>query len=248
MKIMKNITRVTKAATDPSLFRAALGFGINYVDRQAGECPICGYKGRFTLAINRPNAECPQCQSMERHRLIKLALDEGFISFRDLDILHFAPEPCVVRFSKPDAKSYLTGDIQPGRADRVLNIENLALEDNSLDLVICSQILEHVDDRLALAEIKRVLRPTGKALIMVPLIEGWEQTYENSSIVSEEGRDLHFGQKDHIRYYGGQDFRRRLRDAGFSFTEYTGTPEQCVRYHLIRGERLFVLQPDKGAA
>ena len=43
---------------------------------------------------------------------------------------------------------------------------------------------------------------------MVPIIEGWEETYEDKSI-NENNRCIHYGQGDHVRFYG-KDFRQRI--------------------------------------
>lgn len=49
----------------------------------------------------------------------------------------------------------------------------LPLPDEGYDLVICSHVLEHVpDDRLLLNEIRRLLRPDGLALLIIPINEG----------------------------------------------------------------------------
>jgi len=48
---------------------------------------------------------------------------------------------------------------------------------------------------------------------MVPIEEGWEVTYENPKVVSPRQRLLHFGQEDHVRFYG-RDIRNRLTAAG----------------------------------
>ncbi len=50
------------------------------------------------------------------------------------------------------------------------DVVHLPYRDASFDVVIASEVLEHVPEiRLALAEIKRILRPGGKAVITVPL-------------------------------------------------------------------------------
>ena len=49
------------------------------------------------------------------------------------------------------------------------SVYNLPFEDNSFDLVICSEVLEHLlDYHLAIDEIYRVLKPGGKFLPSVP--------------------------------------------------------------------------------
>jgi len=74
---------------------------------------------------------------------------------------------------------------------------------------------------------------------MVPICEGWEKTYENIAIKDPVQRELHFGQHDHVRYYG-LDFIERMTNAGFEFTFYTVKPEDCIKYSLIRGEKIFI--------
>ena len=72
---------------------------------------------------------------------------------------------------------------------RVLDIEAIAVPDASYDCVVCSHVLEHVDDAKALCEIYRVLKPGGVALIMLPVIEGWATTYENPHVTSPEDQE-----------------------------------------------------------
>ena len=65
------------------------------------------------------------------------------------------------------AEHYVGVDAADGPdVDHVAPAENLPLEDESFDLVLCTQVLEHVQDPAAvLSEIHRVLRPHGAALI-----------------------------------------------------------------------------------
>ena len=76
-------------------------------------------------------------------------------------------------------------------------------------------------------------------MFMIPIIEGWANTYENTEVRTERERELHFGQFDHVRYYGA-DVRNRARKAGFGLTEFTAEAEDCVRHALLRGEKVFV--------
>jgi SAM-dependent methyltransferase len=177
-------------------------------------CNICGYEGYFGPAGRgrRVDAKCQQCKSAEPYRLFKLWLDRNEARIRGADMLHFAPQRAMTRLVKPLAKTYRTADIAAGRADMVLNIENIDLPDASLDCVVCSHVLEHVDDARALGEMRRVLRPGGCIVIMIPIIEGWDQTYENPLLTSRDERTLHFGQYDHVRRYGA-DARDRIRGA-----------------------------------
>lgn len=73
------------------------------------------------------DAHCPQCMSLERHRLMKLWLAGNGRRIKDRDVLHFAPEFCVTSFIKPLASRYVTADVEAGRADIVLDIEEMDL-------------------------------------------------------------------------------------------------------------------------
>jgi SAM-dependent methyltransferase len=65
------------------------------------------------------------------------------------------------------ARTYLGADVIPGPlVDRVCPVERLDVESSSIDLALCTQVLEHVRDPVAaLGEIGRVLRPGGFAFI-----------------------------------------------------------------------------------
>ena len=153
-------------------------------------------------------------------------------------MLHVAVDPILRERIRPRAGRYVTLDLHQA-ADVRAPLESTGLPAASFDHVICCHVLEHVDDRLALAELFRVLRPGGTLLAMVPLIEGWDATYEDPSIASSRDRELHFGQGDHVRFYG-RDLCTRFCDAGFALTEVTAVGADVVKFALTRGEKLFV--------
>ena len=107
--------------------------------------------------------------------------------------------------------------------------------------MICSHVLEHVDDRKAIPELFRITKPGGTVLAMFPICEGWETSYENRDVNSEDDRLLYFGQRDHVRYYG-RDARSRLASAGFQVTEWTALEPYVSRHGLLRGEKIFLCQ------
>jgi len=205
-------------------------------------CTLCGKTGRFLPMGSPPrnNAGCPGCASMERHRLFGLYLRQHPEVVAGKLVLHFAPERPVaaaVRATNPEL--YRTADIEVGRADLQLSLEKIDLPDESVDVVIASHILEHVDDKLALAELRRILTPGGKAIIMVPIVEGWDETYENDAVKTNAERARHFGQEDHVRVYG-RDLRARIAAAGLTLAEFTASAQDCLNHGIQRGEKIFI--------
>lgn len=206
------------------------------------ECPICGFSGAFLpfgIATVRADAMCPECTSLERHRLLQLVIERLDPLPSPCRMLHFAPEQAMTRFLRPRADSHVTADLMRDDVDLNLNIERIDAEDGSFDAVVCFHVLEHVDDRKALSELHRILRPGGLALLAVPIVEGWAETYEDPSVTEPAERFRHFGQEDHVRWYG-RDFRDRVRAAGFTLEEVSATGAEAARHGLIRGETVFL--------
>lgn len=210
------------------------------------KCNICDFYGWFGNFGRPPrqDAQCPRCFSLERHRLFYLAYKKGLLSIGDKiiePILHFAPERILEKVLRDVTVEYKTADLF-APADLKLNIESLDIVDNSIGTAIANHVLEHVDDRKALQEIFRVLKPGGVFIASTPIVEGWEHTYENSEVISERDRLLHFGQGDHVRYYG-RDFRDRVHGAGFrTEREVTSEGKDVIDFGLLRGEKIFVFR------
>jgi SAM-dependent methyltransferase len=206
--------------------------------RAARECPICGYRGMFSPVRHKPETWCPSCDSRPRHRLMKLWVERAMRLPARARVLHFAAEPFARAWFEERGAEYLTADID-ARHDLSLDIGAMALPDASLDMVIAVHVLEHVeDDAKALAEILRVLRPGGQAVLMLPVVEGWDATYEEPGL-SEEDRRLRYGDPLHRRFYG-RDLRDRLRAAGFRLEEFAAVEPDVSRHALHRGERVFI--------
>ena len=210
-------------------------------------CPLCGYHGHFTAFGMPPrfDAQCPNCDSLERHRLFYLyCLERNHLGKVD-SLLHFAPENVLRPLLAERVPSYITADAYKGGVDRKLDLEAIDMPSGGLDAVVCNHVLEHVDADAALREIHRVLRPGGVLICTVPIVEGWAESYENPAIVDPAGRTLHFGQYDHVRWFG-RDFRDRLGAAGFGLQELTATGEEAVEFGLVPGETLFLCRKPAG--
>jgi SAM-dependent methyltransferase len=192
----------------------------------------------------RQNALSPSTLSLERHRLLWLYLQKETDFFTSLKkVLHIAPEQCFInRFKKQKNLDYITADLYSPIVDVKADILDLPFDDNSFDIVFCNHVLEHIeDDKKAMQELYRVLKPKGMGIFQVPQDLSLEKTYEDFTITTPEERSKHFGQYDHVRVYG-KDYFDRLRSVGFKVNEvdYTKTlsKELVKKYCLVKGEIL----------
>ncbi len=182
-------------------------------------CPCCG--GEFDSFIAHRGVHpgrCPRCGSLERHRLLIRFLRERTDLFEaSLDLLHIAPEYGLQRqLQSLENLSYRSADLESPLAMDNVDLLDLPYPDSSFDVVLCSHVLEHVeDDRLALREIHRVLACDGRAILMSPIDPARAATLEDPTVTAPADRHRVFGQSDHLRLYG-RDFAERVAAAGFA--------------------------------
>jgi SAM-dependent methyltransferase len=114
---------------------------------------------------------------------------------------------------------YVTADLQnPWKGDMMIamSITDIPCSTESIDVVLCSHVLEHVpDDRRAMKEFHRILKKDGWGILLAPITA--KSTLEDPSITEPSERLRIFGQEDHVRRYG-LDYIDRLREAGFKVT------------------------------
>jgi SAM-dependent methyltransferase len=211
-------------------------------------CPVCGYKGVF-ISVGHPSrwdARCLNCGSRERHRLLHLWITEGGgDKLSGKRILHFAPEKAFQRRMRGNPL-YETADLMQRGVTHKVDITQVPLPDASYDVVMANHVLEHIhDDRRAMHELFRLLRPGGLALLTVPINPSRPQTYENAAATTPSERWAHFSAHDHRRYYG-LDFADRLKEAGFTVDTFRMSPEEEVRYGLLRDEWLYIARRPHG--
>src|SRR3954454_1096702 len=220
------------------------------------ECPCCG--GRFSRFMpglsHRATRVCPRCGAQERHRALWLYMRERtHLLGRSISILHWAPEYALQRsLSELPNAAYVSADLDGDEALQHMDMTDVPFKDGAFDLIVCVHVLEHVpDDRRAMREMVRVLRPGGVALLLVPIVLE-QPTLEDPAIATPEQRREHYWQADHVRLYGG-DFRDRLAEEGFEVTVdgWIRTLDQATldRYGLFPLEDVYVCaKPGAGSA
>jgi SAM-dependent methyltransferase len=172
--------------------------------------------------LNLDALSCPACDAADRERLYALYFDRVVPTLdrtRRYRLVEFAPGPGRALQRKLTAHSaidYRSADLMLQTVDDRLDITDMrAYADASVDFFLCSHVLEHVpDDRKAMRELCRILKPDGFGIVMVPLVHGVEETQEDPAINTIALRWKYYGLGDHLRQYGKRDFLARLAQAG----------------------------------
>jgi len=186
---------------------------------KARYCPCCGWEGRrfspyFAGGYSSLDVACPECGSHARHRgqlyyyRYKLKLFE-----RRGRLLYFAPERSILpHLIKIPGLEIETSDYGKNRdCNHSHDIMDIDTADNTFDYIICHRVIEHVvDDRKAMRELYRILKPGGIAIISVPIARTRWKTLEYGS--PNPLCDLHY-------YEYGLDFKTRIPDR-FECAEY----------------------------
>lgn len=87
--------------------------------------------------------------------------------------------------------------------------------DATLDMVIANNVLEHVDDDpRAVREIKRVLRPGGRAVLQTPCCASLHETWSDSGIVTDAAPCVKTHPREPVRRVGGASGVARLLGGG----------------------------------
>ena len=228
------------------------------------ECPLCGWHFRrfrpagfhYPVIIEKrvigghyhEDNICPRCLSNARERLAYLFLRARTRLFsQNVRLLHVAPEPeLAASLRRSPNIRYVSADLfLPGVMTR-FDVLHMPFLDETFDAIICNHVMEHVaDDGRAMAEVYRVLKPGGWALLQVPIALALTrgQTVEDPSATTEAERIRVFGQADHVRLYAAPDYVERLEKTGFRVTVSkcaTELPGDVARYALEPEEHIFV--------
>lgn len=179
------------------------------------ECNLCNKNLRKFIETEDENTICPYCGSMSRTRRIYQLLDRDLLKYGQ-SVLDFSPQKSFFQKLKQRKNIHYIATDYVGEfdADYHLDITKLDLESDSMDIIICYHILEHIiEDHKAMQELYRVLKSTGIAIIQTPYHPTSHQ--EDPMIISAADRLQHYGQRDHVRIYSVASLKDRLHDVGF---------------------------------
>ena len=204
--------------------------------------------------LNKDEYLCPKCGCSDRDRLIISYLKKINVKTapEGLSLLQIAPANSIDGFIKmwcPNLK-YHTTDLYMDGVTFMSDIQNMKdVADKSYDIIICSHVLEHVqDDRRALKELKRVLKDDGQIVFLVPIDLDATEIDEEWGC-SEEENWRRFGQGDHCRLYSKQGLVDRLKEQfyvhelgpdyfGKEIYAECGLTDTSVLYVLTKNEKV----------
>jgi SAM-dependent methyltransferase len=163
--------------------------------RHPGTCDICEKSVVFSAsnAWLRDHFLCPVCMSIPRERALMSALKLHVPDYARKAIHESSPIGRGVseRLAR-EARRYSISQYIPGVAfgshdarfnARCESLEALTFADNSFDLIITQDVMEHVmSPDVAFREIARVLKPGGAHIFTVPLVRKSEPTRRRAQL------------------------------------------------------------------
>ena len=243
---MKILKRLVKECTPPLLYKAIKRMRTTN-NENSFICPVCNKTVRTFLRLpifyddmmekyeyihslfcfetmNRKAYSCPHCSASDRNRLYAIYLNKIFqtLAKEKYTFLDIAPTKNLTEFiKKHDFIKYKSADLYMEGVDDKVDITDMNIyADNSFDMILCSHVLEHIDDdRKAMSELFRVLKPSGFGIIMVPINLNLKEDFENPEYKTESERWKYFGQNDHVRLYSKSGFVTKLMQAGFKVNQ-----------------------------
>jgi SAM-dependent methyltransferase len=173
---------------------------------------------------NSKNTVCPNCYSHPYQRLLPYYLDNVCPEIKNCKVLIFSSEHCTEKYFRRHNIHYSTADLFDPSTDFHEDLQHTSFADESWDIIVCNQILEHIPDyKLGLSELRRIIKKGGFIAITVPVLPNSPITIEESkedrenidAKKLEKERIRLYGQHDHLRLFG-EDFLKILEQSGFS--------------------------------
>lgn len=236
---------------------------MDYLEKKY-RCPICGDSTYPLLPVGSEfpvlqdldvigsghrYQRCHKCKGSDRDRLVYLYL-KHHTNMIDEDencrFLHVAPENCLAHiFLNKKQMNYIPIDSFEHGYDYPhyliqMDLLHLDIEDDTIDFVMCNHVLQDIaDDKRAIQEIYRVLKPGGKAVLQVPISNMIDKTIEHTGELDFRQCEIRYGHRFHKRIYSQEDYLLRLSAVGFH-TKVVKLENDVVINSLNSRERIYI--------
>lgn len=217
---------------------------LDLLGAQRRECNVCGWRGRkfypnTGTGYHEADTVCPGCLSLDRHRsLLALLVARTDLFAGGRRVVEVAPSPGFEALMRVQpGVDYTSFDLAPFAMERH-DITAMNFPDDSVDYFLCFHVLEHLpEDAPAIAEIHRVLRPGGTAVLQVPL--DWDAA-RTREYPAPDPREC-----GHVRRYG-RDFADKIAAPGFAVSHLSVSEvfdaDTVRRYGLSREPIFFAVK------
>lgn len=174
-----------------------------------------------------------------------LALTKFVPDWKSLKIHESSPGSASSFYISQDCKDYSSSqyyvDLPSGEyrdGFRCENIEKLTFEDNTFDVFITQEVMEHVfNPNIAIAEINRVLKPGGFHIFSTPY-RNWTKTVQRAKL-DEKGEVLNIEKPEYHGNPIGEGKSLVTFDWGNDFLEYIKSSAKVdAQIYLVEDEKL----------
>lgn len=218
---------------------------INPFFANKGFCPVCEKSVTFSSHDNwfRDHYVCGSCGSIPRERALMRTIEQFYPDWKRLVIHETSPggRGASVKLSKQCAgyiASQYFSDTPGGsfkNGVRCENLEALSFADNSIDLHISQDVVEHIfNPELAFKEIARTLKPGGAHIFTVPIVNKNKPSFRRARI-DIDGR---------ITYYEEAQYHGNPVDAKGSLVTFDWGFDICQKIHEASGMFTHLVQID----
>jgi len=178
------------------------------INSNTGYCPICEKETVFVEISSwlRDGYLCNKCKSIPRMRALVRTLNRFVPGLNELSIHEPSSNDLFVEFFSNKCKDFSHSKYFPGIPHgsfynniRCENLECLTYPDNSFDVFITQDVLEHVmSPQLAFNEIARVLKPGGYHIFTVPIYEYLDKTSQRVNVDENDALVYLFQPEYHV--------------------------------------------------
>jgi len=221
------------------------------IKREWGHCPICEKQTLFTARNSwlRDHYLCSGCGSIPRERAIMQVIKSRYPNWRYLRIHESSPgnRGTSVKLAT-ECKHYTAsqydpdlgfGNTDPTHGYRSEDLEKQTFPDESFDIVVTQDVMEHIfDAEAAFSDIHRTLKPGGAHIFTTPLInkntptQQWAKRLPDGTIVNLHSPEYHgnpmSGEGSLVTWHWGSDIVEYVKRATGGVAEIVFTDDPSM--------------------